>query len=324
MKDKQPSLLQKAAGPRGAVFMVLVACLAALPVQPARPEKASAKRVAVILSSEIRPYVEAAEGLNAALAETLDIVPPEVFSLDKYPGKALTDLAGKLAAENFDLMASIGPAASRFLWAEPAPTAGGRLYCMVLNPEKVLDGPERCGISLNIPVATQLAAISRGLPAVRRLGLLFDPLHNASFFAEAALAGTGLGLGVFPLRVSAGKEIADTLAEQWSRLDALWLVPDRTVISEAVVRYIIREALFKRVPVIGYNRFFYDSGAALAFIMDYQELGRQAGGLGREMLAGGTCRTTPPVFHAWLNPKVLARLGLQLPEAPLPPLEIGP
>lgn len=39
-------------------------------------------------------------------------------------------------------------------------------------------------------------------------------------------------------------------------MDALWLIPDRTVISESIVKYVIKEAFLRKVPVIGYNRFF--------------------------------------------------------------------
>ena len=101
-------------------------------------------------------------------------------------------------------------------------------------------------------------------------------------------------------------------------------VADATVISETVVQYMIKEALLRTIPTVGYNRFFYESGAALAFVFDYRELGRQCVGEALRILAGGKCRATPPAFEMWLNARVLRNLGETFPESPTLPLKVGP
>jgi putative ABC transport system substrate-binding protein len=131
-------------------------------------------------------------------------------------------------------------------------------------------------------------------------------------------------LKIVPLKVSSKKDIPVVLKQNWENIDALWLIPDQTVISESIVQYIIKDALFKKTPVIGYNRFFYESGAAVAFVFDYEELGRQTGRMAVSVLMGKACEKEPPVFHVWLNLRVIDKLGLDVSEKKFPPIEVGP
>ena len=196
---------------------------------------------------------------------------------------------------------------------------------MVLNPPKISGQTETaCGVPLDVPAKRQLEMIDQGLRAVKRLGLLYDPRYNSEFFMKAAAEAPSLDLKIVPLKVSSKKDIPVVLKQNWENIDALWLIPDQTVISESVVQYIIKDALFKKIPVIGYNRFFYESGATLAFVFDYEELGRQTGRLAANMLMGKACEKENPVFHVWLNLRVIDKLGMTVPEKKSPSIEVGP
>ena len=284
------------------------------------------EKIAILLSRNIRPYAEAIEGMGAVFAES-----PgrelELFYLDKFRGKDLALLSEELAEGKFRLFISVGPEAARFIWTDEALKGSAKLYSVVLNPAKVL-GTERpsCGISLNIPVQKQIEIIERGLPGVWRVGLLYDPQYNADFFEETIMPASSLGIQIVPLAVSSKKEIPGVLNNHWGAIDALWLIPDRTVISESIIKYAIKESLFKAVPVIGYNRFFYESGAALAFVFNYEELGRQCAIEALRLLSGEVCgKTDPcPCFHVWINTKVVTKLGIKIRDDYVSPIEAGP
>ncbi|MHB8773157.1 MAG: ABC transporter substrate-binding protein [Syntrophales bacterium] len=281
-------------------------------------------KVAVVVSRDIRPYLEAVEGMSVVLTESAG-ARIQLFSLEKFKGKSREALPQSLAQERFDLAVAVGPEAVRFISEEAALEKTPWLYSMVLNPPKVSGRAESgCGVPLDIPVKRQLEAVSQGFPEVSRLGLLYDPRYNAELFLKAQAEALSLGAKIVPLKVSAKKDIPAVLKQNWEQIDALWLIPDQTVISESIVQYIIKEALFKKVPVIGYNRFFYESGAAMAFVFDYEELGRQTGRLAATVLAGKPCEKEPPAFHAWLNLRVIDRLRVTVAEKKTPPLEAGP
>jgi putative ABC transport system substrate-binding protein len=283
-----------------------------------------AARIGILVSSKIRPYLEAAEGAAVAFEEAAD-VSLTTHLLDKYPEDDLPELSRLLSAENTDLVLAIGPGAARFAWSPAAGIHSRRLYAMVLNPERVIDtGKEACGISLNIPVEEQLRAIRSGLPGVRRLGLLFDPSGNSPLFTAAAAAADRLGMSLIAMEVSGKPDIPAVLEAYWDRVDALWFVPDRTVVSESIVEYVIRESIFNKVPVIGYNRFFYDSGASLAFVIDYREVGAQCAREAVRLMSGGGCRQMPPEFHLWVNTRVIGKLGVAGPKSFAGHLREGP
>jgi putative ABC transport system substrate-binding protein len=283
-----------------------------------------APKVAVLVSREIRPYLEAVEGISAALAEGAK-ARIESFSLEKINGKGRTQLRESLQKEMFDLMIAVGPEAVKFVSEEAAPGHPPWLYSMVLNPPRPAEKTEiSCGVGLDIPAPRQLEMIALGLSSVKRLGLLYDPRYNADFFGKAAAVAASGNLKVVPLPVSSKKDIPTVLKQNWANMDALWLIPDQTVISESIVQYIIKEALFKKTPVIGYNRFFYESGAALAFVFAYEEIGRQTGKLAAGVLQGKACEKEIPVFHVWQNLRMLNKLGISVPEKKTPPVEAGP
>ena len=304
--------------------MVLLLAAVLFPSGSAGEETGPAQRVAVIISRNIRPYVEAAEGLASAVRESPK-AEVQTFFLETGDGRGPADLADRLRKEGFDLWAAVGPDSAAFIWNDLSGDGATRLYCMILNPEKAVAGAEdECGIPLNIPVERQMEVISLGLPRARRLGILYDPIHNAAFVQEAGDRGAAAGLHILPLAVSSRKEISATLKRHWAEMDALWLIPDSTVISESIVQFIVRESLLRDIPVVGYNRFFYESGAALATVFDYRDLGAQAGRLALEVLSGAACRRDPPVFQVWLNRRVLAKIGAPLPDSPPPPIRWGP
>ena len=276
-------------------------------------ENAEPVPVAIVVSL-VRQYLEAVEGLSRVMeAKGVEI---EVFTLEDYPERRRAVLREKMAQRPFECYIGVGEEAARFIWRELEGPNATALYTIVLNPEKNLP-PTRdlCGISLNISIAIQVQKISAALPGSRRIGLLYDPLNNDPFFIQAnQIAGT-YGRQIVPLKVSSSKEIPGVLEKQLTDIDALWLIPDRTVgFSESIIQFIIETAFLGRVPVIGYTNFTYESGAALSFIFDYEELGEQTGQLAIEVLQSGVCRSPDPRFSMQVNRKVIERLDIQLGE----------
>ena len=273
--------------------------------------------VAIALSQKIHPYMQAVSGLKSAWSEQQE-VSWDILLLEKKNELELENLKQRLQQEPFDLIVTIGPEATSFLHSLKSEIDAPIIYSMVLDSDKLIsDSVNACGISLFIPVGDQIQAISASLPQVKRIGLLYTPKYNAEFVLQARAAGSQQAdLRVIPLPIASQEDIPSTLEENWDRLDGLWLIPDRTVISKRLVQYIIKEALYNEVPVIGYNRFFYQTGAAMAFIFDYQAIGRQTGNLARQWLTSHTCRQTVPAFEVRLNERVLDKLGLNREQNP--------
>lgn len=282
-------------------------------------------QIVLFVSKNIRPYVEAVDGLHGQLDALID-ADVEIIMLDRYSEKARADLTDRFIKDSdVDLVVAIGPEAADFVCVAFQAAAFPKIYSIILNPEKVINDIETVtGISLNIPPADQLNAIRQGLSSVQRVGIFYDPVYNSDFYAKAAEAAFEINVDLVPMIVSSKKDIPFLLEECWDSIDCVWLIPDRTVISESIAQHIIKQAVLKKVPVVGYNQFFYDSGAAMAFVFDYKNLGRQSAGQVADVLRQKAFESRVPVFNVWLNETVLEKLDIAIPDSIQSPLMVGP
>ena len=275
---------------------------AAQPAPPiAPPASADIQRplhLRAVLSKDLLPYQQALRGLRDALpaGTLLDVVRP-----DELPG-----------ASAVDLTLAIGPEAATACRDLPP---GAALFLMVLDPHRLALG-SMPGVSLSVPVPLQLARIAAALPSVRRLGLLHDPRHNAALAQQAAQAAPGLGLRLVPLAVGGAQDIPGALDS--ASVDALWLVPDRTVVSRSSLDYLLRRAASARMPVVGFNRWFLRHGAVLALVIDYGAVGRQAAERALELLRGEAAPDLvegPRRVPLLANLQTASRLGVRVQAA---------
>jgi putative ABC transport system substrate-binding protein len=279
--------------------------------------------VAVVVSRKIRPYLQVIEGIldqaprktsnTDASSSVSSEVSSDVFFLSPGDAQVTAQVTDRLITGAYDLVAAIGPEAASLVWHTDIP--GKKIYAAVLDPAAVSQIPDdACGISLRIPVDVQVDTIAGAFPSLKKIGLLFDPKYNQWFFdeAHAAAARDGSSVEIVPIRVTERNRIAAVLAANLAQVDAVWMIPDQTVISEKLIQYVIKQALYKNTGVIGYNAYFTRTGALFSFEFDYQALGRQTGALISDSLAGKTCHSVPPVFESRGNPEIAAKLGLSV------------
>ena len=65
------------------------------------------------------------------------------------------------------------------------------------------------------------------------------------------------------------------------------MIPDEQINSQKIVEYLIKESLRRKTPVVGYNSWFAKNGAILSFIIDYRDVGVQAGTMAMKLLKQG-------------------------------------
>jgi putative ABC transport system substrate-binding protein len=264
--------------------------------------------VAVLLSREIAPYVDMVAGLEAGLGNQ----PVQRFFLDEK-GQPFT-LVGResiLTPEKFSALVAVGPEALDYLQAHRA-LATPLFYAMVLNPQELLSPPAgtmSCGVALNLPTAVQFASLQQQLPTLRRLGILFDPANNQAWFDAARMSASQLNIELLPLQIRRTPERLELVGD-FTRPDALMFIPDKSIISQAVIQYVIKQAVLRRIPVVGYNQFFLDSGAALAFVINYRQIGQQVAQQIKTVIGGQECPFTAPAFELKRNPQVWQALDL--------------
>lgn len=295
--------------PYGVVMMAL--CLMMMAGHAAADDPA----VAVVVSRKIRPYVQVTDGILDQVSQKG--IAADVFFLSPGDDTVTSQVKTRILEGSYNLAAAVGPEAAALIWETGF--SGKKMYAALLDPAAVHQLPEdACGITLRIPVPVQIETLADTFPSLRKIGLLFDPNHNQWFFdlAVSAVKTRQVPLEIIPLAVTARNRIAVVLNENLGDIDAVWMIPDPTVISEKLIQYVIKQALYANAGVIGYNAYFTRSGAFFSFEFDYQALGGQAGEAILDVLSGKTCTRIPPVFDTRINLKVVEKLGLKMEATP--------
>lgn len=282
----------------GLIILLLTCCCAV-------HARAASQPIAVLLSQEITPYIKAVRGIENTLS---DKRVQRFFLDDRGNPYSLASSGIGLKSEAYAALVAIGPEALRYL--QPRSGNTPLVYAMVLNPDNVLDPQhtDPCGVSLNIPVDKQLHEIRQAFPGLQSVGVLFDPANNATWFRRAEKVAASLQIELTPLQVkrSAGRI---SIIGHFTRPEALLFIPDKSIISKVIIQYVIKKAATRGVPVIGYNRFFYDSGAAMVFSIDYHDVGEQTAGLVMAAIESGGCSVQAvPTIETRINDIVLGSL----------------
>jgi putative ABC transport system substrate-binding protein len=278
-----------------------------LPPTPISLAQTRANLVGILISQEIRPFIQMVEGLEAHL--TLPAC--RIFLDEKETPYSQDPRFEVLEPDRFAAIVAVGPRALSFLierkWSPPI------LYGMVLNPDRfAVEGEPLCGVSLNLDPLNQFYLIHATFPEVKRVGVLYDPANNQEWFDSARASAESSQISLIPLVVSDRSDLTSVLRDRRMDVDALLFIPDSTVISRAIIQHLIKEAVLLGIPAVGYNRFFNESGAALSFIVNYRNVGERVAALVKAVTKGEPCKSSGPSFKAVLHRGVVRTIGLKL------------
>ena len=272
----------------------------------ARP---STPAVMIVISQDIKPYLEALAGMRDYFDEKG--VPVVKYFYKDLVLMSAEEMTTSIRERHVADCIAIGPEAVTLLFRERSLPGVHLSYTMVFDVESIVPGSANaCGVPLKMPADIQIQGIHACLPTVKRIGVMYDPSFNSEYVAEARKVAETAGVRIVQMETASEKEIPAVLKKSMSAVDAIWLIPDLTVISEKIVPYIIKEAMRSGIPVVGYNRFFHESGAALSFILDYREIGRETASMVHERMMGNPCGRRAPFFRPLLNTRLLDKLGV--------------
>jgi putative ABC transport system substrate-binding protein len=275
------------------------------------PSTISAHEIVILKSADITAYNQAVAGFRAAIGGSATITEYDMQG-DVARGRRL---ARKVRASNADLVLAVGIKAA--LAAKLEIVDIPILYCMVLDPEKNgLTAPNMVGITLEISVDRQLKEMRSVLPGLKRLGVLYDPEKTGQFVDDARRIAKAYGVELIARPVRSEKEVPAGLRSLIPQIDALWLIPDSTVLTEESINFLLTTTLDSNIPVMGFSSELVRSGALVALSVNYEEVGRQAAVLERKVLAAqikAPASFPPEKLRLALNLKTGKFLGVQIP-----------
>ena len=274
---------------------------------------AAGVEIAILRSSDLKAYNDAIEGFKATAPDGAAYTEYDLRG-DLERGK---QLARKLRASDSALVVAVGLKAA--LAAKLEIVDIPVLYMMILDPLKHhLTADNMTGVLLEIPTDRQFKIMRAFLPTLRRIGMMYDPDKSAPKLKEAVSRASTYEFRLQGFPVEHEKEVPQQLRSLLSESEALWLIPDSTVLTDESIRFILESAVAKQVPVVGFSSEFTRLGALLSMSIDYGEVGREAGLLAKRIVNGEQQLPLKPIsvqrIRITVNQKTARYLGITIPK----------
>ena len=269
--------------------------------------------VFIMSSSDIIPYSTCVEGIKSTLAE----YSLQLTDIKEDLEKGRKDLL-KIKEKDPKVIITVGPQAAFVVSKEQY--FSPRMFCMILNPVKLLGkNGVYPGVSLNIPPHFQIKKIREAFPERKRIGIFFGPERNKATVEVFSEESSKLGMEIVKFPISSAKDISAIINSKEFSIDVLLMIPDDQLGSTKIVQYIIKESLLRKIPVVGYNSWFAKNGALLSFVIDYRDVGKQAGEMAKKILLKGPSDdigiAPPENIKTSVDLKIAEKLGVKISPA---------
>ncbi len=164
------------------------------------------------------------------------------------------------------------------------------VFTVVLNPDRLgIKAPNITGVRLEISVDLQLRAIKAIVPNIKRIGVLYNPENSKNLIEEAKKVAAKLGLQLVAQSVETEDDTVDALQlfAAGGGIDAYWLIPDPTVVTQKSFQEILKFTTQKRIPTFVFSKLMVKRGAFIAInVGDYVSLGTQACEIAQKIFSG--------------------------------------
>ena len=191
------------------------------------------------------------------------------------------------------------------------------LYLLVVAPETIIQNRGNItGVNLEIPVKLQFDELTRLLPQVRRIGVIYNTGHSAMEIQQARRDRPDLQF--VALNAQSTKEVPSLLEELRGRVDLIWLLPDIIVTNPQILESYFLFSFKNKVPVLGFSEKYLKSGAAIVVTFDLEAMGEQAAAMAARILQGTAVNGVPPTdisrVKTIVNSIVVRKLQLDITE----------
>ncbi|WP_454063984.1 ABC transporter substrate-binding protein [Candidatus Nitrospira salsa] len=275
---------------------------------------AFAKTVVIVQSSDIKSYDQTVKAFLKNISPTVRHVERLSLHGDLTHGEPIVKKVRSLQA---DIIVAVGLKAALVV-RQGLPSIPS-IFCMVLDPVKYnLTKSHMAGIALEIPFEDQIQSLQDVVPTVKRVGVIYNSQKTGRIVQKATSQANALGMELVSRMVSSEKDVPASLRAIVHNIDALWLLPDSTVVTPESFDFLLRTTLEANIPVIGFSSDLVRKGALLSVHFNYEDVGKQASRLAEKFLTGQ--KFTPGVV---LSPEPL-RLAINLKTANFLGITVAP
>ena len=267
----------------------------------------------IIKSQNLSAYNEVIEGFESECDKN-NISVGSIYDLKgkMKPGLSTVQKIGK---EEPDIILTIGVLATTIAKEEIKDIP--IIFCMVINHERFkLAGQNITGISTEITAAKQMEGFRMLLEPLHNIGVIYDSSKTSNIIERAEKEMASVGVGLIKYEIRSPKMISEALDSLISKIDALWVLPDSTVVTKESFELIKNTTLNNNIPLLCTSDAFVKAGALAAVYSDYKDTGRQAAYMAAKLIsapqAGSSGIVSPDKYKLAVNSKTAELLGLSI------------
>lgn len=281
-------------------------CFALAAAAAVAPSYAQAYEVVVVQSFKNPVYDKTIEGFQDTCGAQVT-----TFTLNKEKALDEDDFA-EIKTKRPGAILAIGQSALNEILSKHPPMPV--LFTAV--SERPANNTPAAGILMNVPMERQLDTLLKIAPAVKSIGVIYNPAKTQYFVDDLVRAAKAKGLAVNAIVSTSQQDAVKNLSALFPLVDAYVLAPDTSIHSEALEKAAGMLAAKLKKPVVGFKGAQLSNGFLFASEMDPLEMGKQAGEVTHEILTGkkpANPFSSVKKFKLILNPKVADQLGLKIP-----------
>ena len=148
------------------------------------------------------------------------------------------------------------------------------------------------------------------------MGVIYDPSKTGNIIAKAEKKVVDAGMNLVKYEIDSSKEVSEAIENIIGKIDALWLLPDSTVVTKKSFGFIKSTTLENKIPLLCTSDVFVKAGALAAVFSDYKCVGIQAAQLSERILEPSSPDSlgivNPDSFKLAINTDTAKKLGLNL------------
>ena len=312
---------KKHAKKRFLLFVVLLAACIAMSASASAVEREC--RIAIVKSWNLSEYNVALSGFFDVMDQHRITCKTETHTL-KDAAEDAAEVVRKIRAFEPDLILTIGSRATSIISQDFSDTP--IVFAMVLYPvasqfvpHMGKPGRNLTGAAMDVPIERQLRTLSRIVPDLKRVGVLYSPEETQPVITEAIRVSRSMNIQLVAEQVTSEGDVPDALNRlRKQKIDALWSVADGKVFTRPSTRYIIEYAVHRAIPFMGPHNGFVRAGALVALTEDYRDNGCQAAEISIRILNGTKPKdiaiATPREVRMALNLRIAEHIGLRVPD----------
>lgn len=234
--------------------------------------------VAVVISDELLPYEAPAKAFREAIG-----VPVQTINIHGREIEAEVEMGALKAASPKVVFAVGAKAAYSVRFRLPSTPI---VYAQVHDPDRYgIPGNQTTGVAARVPPVTFLSQAQAFFPNMVSVGVIRGKM-NAEDREELMRAAAEVGVEIELREVGSPREFRREFNKVVGSVDAVWVTPDRDVLSPEGFRTAVQEMKRRQKPLLSDTANMVNAGAAFAVTPDTAGVGRQAAEIARRILDG--------------------------------------